>query len=244
MLEGGRSMPNPPGAEKPPGGMGGGGIAAEAGGPAAGGCLNGTWTDITFASGSLHLHAPITCCLAPQASPRPNVHVYRAGAVVQINLRLGTVRTQSILPAAARDWRALPNAKAPVMTQATGSNTLLTQMEPKCRKHMPLAMCCTSFEVTKELAHQWEKKTSVFSISMLGTLKAMTSYGSAANSRNWYFRSHASFRCSKALMNRCRGRVPSSISGYSTCRQHRCVHPSTLMDCWFQGQYLLIMTVG
>ena len=47
-------MPNPPGAVKPPGGSGGGGIAAAAGGPAAGGCLNGTWTDITFASGSLH----------------------------------------------------------------------------------------------------------------------------------------------------------------------------------------------
>ena len=72
----------------------------------------------------------------------------------------------------------------------------------------------------RPVAHQWEKKTSVFSISMLGTLKAMTSYGSAANSKNWYFRSHASLRCSKALINRCRGRVPSSISGYSTCRHH------------------------
>jgi len=91
MLDGGRSIPNPPGAEKPPGGMGGGGIAAEAGGPAAGGCLNGTWTDITFASGSLHSHtaSPIANSSVPQAPLRPAVLVWRSGACVQLNLRLG-----------------------------------------------------------------------------------------------------------------------------------------------------------
>ena len=66
-------MPNPPGAEKPLGGMGGGGMAAPAvgGWPAAGGCLNGTWTEATFASGSLRAcsHCVATtqcgvhCCL-------------------------------------------------------------------------------------------------------------------------------------------------------------------------------------
>ena len=77
MFAGGRSIPNPPGAEKPPGGMGGGGIAAAAGGPAAGGCLNGTWTDITFASGSLHKHtsSPVTYCSASQAPLRTNLRV-------------------------------------------------------------------------------------------------------------------------------------------------------------------------
>lgn len=65
--------------------------------------------------------------------------------------------------------------------------------------------------------YQCVKNVAVFSISMFGTLKEMTSYGSAAKSRYWYLRSQGSFFCSKALMKRCLGFAPSSISGYSTC---------------------------
>ena len=64
--------------------------------------------------------------------------------------------------------------------------------------------------------YQCVKNVAVFSISMFGTLKEMTSYGSAAKSRYWYLRSQGSFFCSKALMKRCLGLPPSSISGYST----------------------------
>ena len=53
----------------------------------------------------------------------------------------------------------------------------------------------------------------LLSISALGTLNEMTSYGSAANMTYWYFLSHASTFCSYELINRCRGLAPSSISG-------------------------------
>lgn len=72
---------------------------------------------------------------------------------------------------------------------------------------------------------QCEKNLGVdLSISVLGTLKAMISYGSAANRRYWYLLSQAWTLCSKDDMNRCLGLALSSISGYSIWnRRERCL---------------------
>ena len=67
-----------------------------------------------------------------------------------------------------------------------------------------------------ESGSQCEKNFGVdLSISVLGTLKAMISYGSAANIRYWYLLSKDWTLCSKDDINRCLGFVLSSISGYS-----------------------------
>lgn len=67
-----------------------------------------------------------------------------------------------------------------------------------------------------ESGSQCEKNFGVdLSISVLGTLKEMISYGSAANRRYWYLLSKDWTLCSKDDINRCLGFVLSSISGYS-----------------------------
>lgn len=67
-----------------------------------------------------------------------------------------------------------------------------------------------------ESGSQCEKNFEVdLSISVLGTLKDIISYGSAANRRYWNLLSKASTLCSKEDINRCLGFVLSSISGYS-----------------------------
>ena len=146
MFEGGRSMLKPPGAEKPPGGMGGGGIAAEAGGPAAGGCLKGTWTDITFASGSLHAqtYSPTS---ASGALLRQLLFTWRWGAFMHANLAME--RFQHVaLPAAAQHWRLAQCRTAAAMTQAAGNNKFLVGMHLSCLEHTALAVCCPNISMT------------------------------------------------------------------------------------------------
>lgn len=62
------------------------------------------------------------------------------------------------------------------------------------------------FHISASKKHQHEYKQK-------STLNAMVSYGSAAKSRYCQRRSGGSMRCSYADMKRCRGPIPSAISG-------------------------------